>query len=78
MSKPTSARTTRRDQCADELLTVAQVAALLGISTKSVARYAADGRLPPPVKVANRFVRWPKYLIDNYLADAIYGGPRSG
>jgi len=41
-----------------DLLRVADVAALLGTSTRSVWRYSRAGRMPPPVRLTRRTVRW--------------------
>ncbi len=42
----------------DELLTVKDVAALCGITTRQVYRKARCGELPAPVKVSRRIKRW--------------------
>jgi excisionase family DNA binding protein len=51
-------------------LTAAQVAALLNVSARTVHRCASDGRLPRPIKVANRLSRWPRETIAAWLRTA--------
>jgi predicted DNA-binding transcriptional regulator AlpA len=52
-----------------QLLSRAQLAALLQISTRTVARMEADGRLPPPIKVTDRIRRWDDGAIQQFLAE---------
>lgn len=40
------------------LLTVAQVANLLGVHARSVWRLAQTGDLPAPIRLSERVVRW--------------------
>ena len=68
-----SNRATRQAAVADDavLLTVKQVAAMMGISTKTVRRLVASGQLPGPVKIgtASRFVAEEvRDLIDHLKA----------
>jgi predicted DNA-binding transcriptional regulator AlpA len=50
------------------LLSRAQVAELLQISTRTVARMEASGRLPAPIKVTDRIRRWDDNAIERFLA----------
>lgn len=51
---------------ADRLLTVREVAARLGVSTRQVWKLAASGRLPAPVRLA-RSVRWRESDIADFI-----------
>ncbi|NOG54737.1 MAG: helix-turn-helix domain-containing protein [Planctomycetes bacterium] len=41
-----------------ELLSVKQTATLLGLAERTVWRYANSGRLPAPLRLSSRAVRW--------------------
>ena len=49
-----------------ELLKVAEVAALLKVSTRQIWKLAASGRLPTPVRLG-RSVRWRAADIDAFV-----------
>ena len=51
-----------------EMLSTAQVAALIACSISTVNRYRADGRLPRPIAPTRRLVRWPRKAIEAWLA----------
>jgi excisionase family DNA binding protein len=53
-----------------EFLTKADVARLFRISTKSVERWVRDGRLPSPVKLSGRTLRFRQADITKYLQAA--------
>ena len=42
----------------DRLLRIAEVQEMTGLSRASVYKMVADGRLPPPVRLSARCVRW--------------------
>ena len=42
----------------DRLLRIAEVQEMTGLSRASVYKMVADGRLPPPVRLSSRCVRW--------------------
>ena len=42
----------------DRLLRIAEVQEITGLSRASVYKMVADGRLPPPVRLSSRCVRW--------------------
>jgi predicted DNA-binding transcriptional regulator AlpA len=48
------------------MLTAAEVAAMLGCSTRSVHRFCTDGRLPQPTRVGG-WVRWPISALEAFL-----------
>jgi excisionase family DNA binding protein len=50
------------------MLSVDQVARLLGCSSRHVYRLADSGRLPRPLKLG-ALVRWPRKAIDEWLAN---------
>ena len=63
------------------LLTVRQVAALLGIHTRSVWRLAAlakagRGDFPPPLRIGPKTVRWRLADVQAYLANLAGEGRR--
>jgi len=45
----------RRPWC---LLTVEELCELLNISSRTVYRMVAEGRLPPPLRLSHRVARW--------------------
>lgn len=49
------------------LLTVGDVATLLGCSTRSVYRLAYSGRMPEPLRIGG-MVRWPRAVIETWVA----------
>lgn len=50
------------------MLTVDGVAALLACSPRTVYRLADRGQMPPPVRLG-ALVRWPRDVIDAWVAD---------
>jgi excisionase family DNA binding protein len=50
------------------LLTVGDVAELLGCSTRNVYRLADSGRMPRPLRIGG-MVRWPRATIEAWIAD---------
>lgn len=56
-------------QPAPALLTYGAVAALVGLSSRSIRRMAADGRFPAPVAVPGlRAPRFKRSAVDAWLA----------
>ncbi len=51
----------------DMLLTVKDVAELLCVTSRTVWRWALLGRIPRPVKLARRTVRWRASAIQTYI-----------
>jgi excisionase family DNA binding protein len=51
------------------VLTTADVARLLGISPRTVRRWAADGTLPPPVRKGCRYTRWRLADVQRFLGE---------
>lgn len=51
---------------APELLTVREVAALLGCSPRHVYRLSADGRMPAPVSLG-ALVRWNRNSVQSWI-----------
>ncbi len=49
------------------LLDVRQVAALLGVSTRTVYRLADSGLMPRPVRLG-ALVRWPRAAVEEWIA----------
>jgi len=52
------------------LLSPTQVGSMLGLSSRSVLRYANDGRIPAPIRVSKRAFRWPREVIEQWIANA--------
>ena len=50
------------------LLTVRQVAAMLGCSARHVYRLADRGAMPRPTKLGDVLVRWRRIEIESWLA----------
>ncbi|WP_214407884.1 helix-turn-helix domain-containing protein [Pseudonocardia lacus] len=56
---------------ADErLLTTAEAAKLLGVSRRTLARYAADGKIFPTVVLPSGHYRWDPEDLRSQLRDA--------
>jgi excisionase family DNA binding protein len=55
------------------LLSVRDVAALLGCSPRHVYRLADGGRFPKPIKLG-ALVRWPRSAVLEFVAKAKGGG----
>lgn len=51
-----------------ELLSAGEVAAMLGVGTRTVHRMRAEGRLPPIVRIG-RLVKWKRADIARFAAD---------
>lgn len=52
-----------------ELLDVGDVARMLSAGKRTVFRWAALGKMPSPVKMGGRFVRWRRADIERWIAD---------
>jgi excisionase family DNA binding protein len=50
-----------------ELLTVRQVAAMLGCSPRHVCRLSEDAQMPAPVRIG-ALVRWNRTAVEQWLA----------
>lgn len=55
----------------DDLLTMQQLAALLNCSDKTIYRRIRDGLFPRPVRITDRLVRWPRQVINEFLAASL-------
>ncbi len=57
---------------ADTLIPTAEVAALLGVSTKTISRWAADGRLTPVFKAPGLrgALLFDRQTVDNYAKES--------
>ena len=51
------------------LLTVRQVAAMLGCSARHVYRLADRAAMPRPTKLGDVLVRWNRSVIEQWIAD---------
>lgn len=50
-----------------ELLTVKEVAKLLGVSVRTVWEYTACGELPQPIKIGRKITRWHVGTLQEWL-----------
>lgn len=48
----------------------------LGISVKSVRRLDASGKLPRPIRLSRRVIRWRRVTIDRWLVECEAAGGR--
>ncbi len=51
-----------------DLLTAPMVAAMLGVSVKTLYAYSQAGKFPRPVRIGSRFVRWPSSVVSDFMA----------
>lgn len=58
----------RKTEAVAALLSVGDVAQMLGCSARHIYRLADAGRMPPPVKLGS-LVRWPRTAIDDWVAN---------
>lgn len=64
------ARRLRERQIEEQLLTVGEVAKLLGASQRSVWAWASSGKIPRPLRIGHRSVRWRRRDIQEWLQHA--------
>ena len=50
-----------------QLLSIFQVAKLLNVSTMTIRRMWADGRMPPPLRIGKRSLRWNADELEEWL-----------
>jgi excisionase family DNA binding protein len=53
------------------LLCCEEIALMLGCTTRTVSRYCAEGRMPRPQRIGRGLVRWPRHVIDAWLAQEL-------
>jgi predicted DNA-binding transcriptional regulator AlpA len=53
----------------EQLLTAQEVADLLKVSRRTVWRWLAQGRLPPPIRCSQRCPRWKASVLRAYLEE---------
>lgn len=53
----------------DRLINIRETAALLGCSPSTIWRRAADGSIPPPIRLGG-MTRWSEAEMAEFLADA--------
>ncbi len=51
------------------LMTVADVAALFSVHERTIFVWISSGRLPPPLRIGPRVVRWKREAIEALLAE---------
>jgi excisionase family DNA binding protein len=52
-----------------ELLTVQEVAELLGIGRRSISRHVQNGCLPPPLRLGRRTLRYSRRAVLDWVAE---------
>jgi excisionase family DNA binding protein len=57
----------------DDLLTRAEVAALLGLKTQTVAKWALSGKHLPVVRIGGRIVRYKRSDVERLLDKSVVG-----
>ena len=67
-----------RQNVAGQYLTIAEVAQLLKLSPRTVRRLVAAGKLPPPIRLTGRIVRFDVREINEYLARQKHAKARRG
>jgi excisionase family DNA binding protein len=50
-----------------DYITKAEVAKLLGVTTRTVDRWVAKRVLPPPMRVGPRLLRWRRQVIHDFM-----------
>ena len=51
------------------LLTIQEVALLLGCSPRHIFRLVQAGQFPSPISLGSRLKRWPRVQVDRWLAE---------
>lgn len=51
----------------DPLDSIREVAAGLGVSERTIRNMVADGRLPGPIRIGSRSVRWPRSVWQSFI-----------
>lgn len=51
-----------------ELLKIEQVAGLLNVSRRTVYRLVDGGKIPPPIRIGRRMLRWVAATIRDWMA----------
>lgn len=59
------------------MLTVDHVARMLSCSARTIYRLTDSGRMPSPVKLG-ALVRWPRDVIESWIADGCPSRPTGG
>jgi excisionase family DNA binding protein len=54
-----------------------EAAQQLGLSTRTVLKRVAEGRISPVFRINTRVIRIPQEAVDRYLADCTDGPPRA-
>lgn len=61
---------------AEQLLTVEDLATMLRVEPSTVRQWARDGRLPEPMRLTERSLRWSPAAVNAWLAG--HGVPMAG
>lgn len=60
----------------DRWITCAEVAAMLGVTPRTIWRLAAAGRIPKPLRIGPKSPRWKESALTDYLDRLSEGGAR--
>ncbi len=55
-------------------MNVGELAQALNLHRTTVARLVREGRIPQPVRLGYRTVRWPAEIVEQILRDLVVGG----
>ena len=61
-----------------QAFSVEQLARRWNVSSRHIRRMLADGRLPQPIKVGDRLVRWPARVIRDLESAGGVASPKGG
>ena len=51
----------------DRLLSIDEIAEILGVNVRTVNRLVSGGRLPPPIRITRKLVRWKLSELQRWL-----------
>jgi predicted DNA-binding transcriptional regulator AlpA len=54
-----------------ELLTVKEVAAIMGISPRTVWEQSSCGAIPKPIKIGPKITRWHRQTLEKWLQEKV-------
>jgi len=54
-----------------EIMTVNEVAAMLGISPRTVWEQSSCGAMPKPIKIGRKITRWHRQTLEKWLEEKV-------
>ena len=70
MEKPREAAMTERKTILSELVSISEMAEILGVSKRTIERQIQEGKLPPTVRLPGRRRFWTRSTIEAFLRGA--------